>query len=88
MSEVSASSSLLLDASGEEAQLRIVGGAAISLAYNAERAATVDIDAVLSPRDVVLEAAGRIARRNSWVADWLNDAARIFVPDGFGQRTH
>lgn len=72
---------------GEAVQLRIVGGAAISLAYNAARASTVDIDAVLTPRDVILDAASTIADKRGWVKDWLNDSARIFVPEGFGHRT-
>lgn len=75
-----------LDATGEEVRLRIVGGAAISFAYNADRGSTVDIDALLSPRNVVLGAAENIAALHGWVADWLNDAARIFIPEGFGQR--
>ena len=75
-----------LASTGEAAQLKIVGGAAIALAYNGDRASTVDIDAVLSPRDIVLDAAGLVAERHGWVADWLNDAARIFVPEGYGQR--
>lgn len=75
-----------LDATGEDVRLQIVGGAAISFAYNSDRGSTVDIDAVLTPRDVVLSAAEGIAALHGWVADWLNDAARIFVPEGFGRR--
>lgn len=75
-----------LHATGEPVQIRIVGGAAISLAYNADRSSTVDIDAVLTPRDVVLDVAGDIAERHGWAQDWLNDAASLFVPEGYGQR--
>lgn len=77
---------IALDVTGERASLRIVGGAAIALAYNAGRASTVDIDAALIPRDVVLAAAAGVAAEHAWVADWINDKAEIFIPDGFGQR--
>lgn len=76
----------MLAQTGQAMQLRIVGGAAISLAYNGERDSTVDIDAVLTPRDVILEAASAIAAEHGWVKDWLNDSARIFVPEGYGAR--
>lgn len=75
-----------LDETDEPAELRIVGGAAIALAYNAARGSTVDIDAVLSPRDAVLTAAAAVADAHAWVANWLNDKAEIFLPDGFGKR--
>lgn len=67
-------------------QLRIVGGAAISLAYNADRASTMDIDAALTPRDVVLHASADIAARHGWVSDWINDAATLFLPPDTGRR--
>lgn len=77
---------LALDATGEEARIRIVGGAAISLAYNAARGSTVDIDALLTPREAVLDVARGVGAGHGWPADWFNDAARIFVPEGFGRR--
>jgi len=70
----------------EPVQVRIVGGAAISLAYNADRASTFDIDAALTPRDVVLDAATDIADRHGWVTDWINDAATLFLPPDTGRR--
>lgn len=76
-----------LHATGEQSTVRIVGGAAISLAYNAERASTIDIDALLTPRDAVLTAAAAVADKHAWVANWLNDKAQMFFPDGFGQRS-
>jgi hypothetical protein len=69
------------------ARIRIVGGAAIALTIHAGRAATVDIDAPLEPAETVLAAAATIAVRRGWRTDWLNDAAAIFVPTGYGART-
>lgn len=68
------------------ARIRIVGGAAIALTVHADRAATVDIDAPLEPAEPVLAAAAAIAARRGWRTDWLNDAAAVFVPSGYGDR--
>lgn len=68
------------------ARIRIVGGAAIVLTINADRRATVDIDGPLEPADRVLRAAQIIASRRHWRSDWINDAAKIFLPSGFGSR--
>lgn len=75
-----------LQEAGVLAVIRIVGGAAISLAYNADRGLTVDIDAEVTPRDVVIATAERLAGRLDWDPEWLNDDARHFIPDGYGQR--
>ncbi|MGM7697285.1 hypothetical protein [Microbacterium sp. A84] len=69
------------------ARIRIVGGAAISLLYNAARGSTVDIDAELAPADVILGASRHIADKHGWPEDWLNDAAMFFLPSGFGSRS-
>jgi predicted nucleotidyltransferase len=71
---------------GEPAELRIVGGAAISLWHNAARGATQDIDAALSPADVVLDVAKAVAVEQGWPDDWVNDKAHIFLPSGMGSR--
>lgn len=55
--------------------------------YSAERGSTVDIDAELTPAEVILEASGHIAAKLGWPSDWLNDAAMMFLPSGFGSRT-
>lgn len=70
----------------ERAEIRIVGGAAIALWHNAERGATVDIDAILIPSDTIVRVAKAVARERSWDYGWLNDKARIFLPSGMGQR--
>ncbi|WP_087132589.1 hypothetical protein [Microbacterium esteraromaticum] len=75
-----------LEERGEPAELRIVGGAAISLWHNAARGATQDIDAALSPADAVLDVAKEVAVEQGWPDDWVNDKAQIFLPSGMGAR--
>lgn len=77
----------LLDALAAELSLRrvkarifIVGGAAMALAYY-DRAATRDVDAIFAPADVVAEAADVVGRREGVADGWLNDAAKLFVPE-------
>lgn len=57
----------------------IVGGAAMVLAYNASRA-TADIDAILEPRDVLLDAAAEVARRERLGPRWLSDGVIQVMP--------
>ena len=60
-----------LDASGVKAQLFVVGGAAMALAYNMRRT-TADVDGVFEPKAVIYEAARRVADRHEKLpADWL-----------------
>lgn len=68
-----------LSEAGSVGELFLVGGAAMVLAYDRSRA-TRDLDAVFEPRDVVYEAAARVARREGLPDDWLNDAAKGFLP--------
>ncbi len=68
----------LLSERGVAAKIRLVGGAALSLAYF-DRAATADVDAVLHPAELVKEAAAEIAARNGWPVDWLNDRALAYM---------
>jgi hypothetical protein len=75
-----------LHATSTTARIRIVGGAAIALTLHADRPATVDIDAPIEPAEPVLEAARRVANRNGWRQDWINDAATVFLPSGYGDR--
>ena len=57
-----------------QANLFVVGGAAIVLAYDLDhRASTRDVDAVFA------DAAGVVARRMGLPADWLNDAVRSYM---------
>lgn len=64
---------------GKAASIFIVGGAAMALAYNADRA-TADIDGTFEPRDVVLDAAAVIARRRNLDRNWLSEGVRDFMP--------
>ncbi|WP_440711399.1 nucleotidyl transferase AbiEii/AbiGii toxin family protein [Herbiconiux sp. YIM B11900] len=75
-----------LNESPEPITMRLVGGAAISLAYDADRQTTVDIDASLSPRGAVLDVARAIGARRGWADGWINDSAAQFLPAGYGGR--
>jgi hypothetical protein len=60
------------------ADMYVVGGAAIALAYD-ERRATRDIDAIFEPKALVYEAAAAVAQRRELPAGWLNDAVKGFL---------
>jgi hypothetical protein len=68
-----------LGARGAKAELFLVGGAALAVAYDATRA-TRDLDAVFIPSDVVRQAAAAVAEREGLAEDWLNDAVKGFLP--------
>lgn len=65
----------------------IVGGAAMTVAYDA-RPATRDVDAIWYPSAEVRAAAARVATRHDDLdADWLNDGVKGFLPgDDVGER--
>lgn len=73
---------------GLVADLYIVGGAAIALAYD-ERRATRDIDAVFAPKNEVYAAAARVGAVLDLPDGWLNDAVKGFLqgPDTFPTMT-
>lgn len=64
---------------GAHAELFLVGGAALTLVYDATRS-TRDLDAVFVPTSVVRSAAAAVAERRGQEADWLNDAVKGFLP--------
>jgi hypothetical protein len=68
-----------LTARGARADLFLVGGAAIAIAYDSARA-TRDLDAVFLPTDVVRQAALAVAEQQGLDTDWLNDAVKGFLP--------
>lgn len=68
-----------LEAKGVAAELFIVGGSALSIAYGLERA-TVDIDALFEPRDFIIEIAKEMADIHKLPTDWLNDSVRQVMP--------
>jgi hypothetical protein len=64
---------------GIRGQVFIVGGAAMALAYSTRRV-TKDIDAVFEPKRAIYAAAEKVAEEQGLPADWLNDAAKAFMP--------
>lgn len=64
---------------GARADLFLVGGAAIAVAYDSQRS-TRDLDAVFEPTTVVGEAAGVVGRSRGLPDGWLNDAVKGFLP--------
>jgi hypothetical protein len=73
-----------LAGSGVHAQLFVVGGAAMALAYDQGRL-TRDVDALFVPAREVRQAAEAIGAAHGLEPDWLNDAAKGFLP---GQDEH
>lgn len=67
-----------LDRRGVSAEMYVVGGAAIALAFD-ERRATRDVDAVFEPKGVVYEASEAVAGKLRLPAGWLNDAVKGFL---------
>jgi predicted nucleotidyltransferase len=67
-----------LERRGVSAEMYVVGGAAIALAFD-ERRATRDIDAVFEPKATVYEAAAAVADERDLPAGWLNDAVKGFL---------
>lgn len=63
---------------GVVADLFIVGGAAMALAYDAERV-TRDVDATFVPHGVVLEEARNVAEAMGLPPWWLNEQASTYV---------
>ncbi|MCL2455025.1 MAG: DUF6036 family nucleotidyltransferase [Micrococcales bacterium] len=66
-------------AQGLRAEMFVVGGAAMALVYD-DRRTTVDIDAILHPRDVVLREAATMAEEMGLPTGWLNDAVVEMMP--------
>lgn len=64
---------------GARADLFLVGGGAMAVAYDARRA-TRDIGAVFMPTQVVRLVAAEIAGDQDLAPDWLNDAVKGFIP--------
>lgn len=68
-----------LEHRGVVAEIYVVGGSALALAYKARRI-TRDVDAVFEPAAVVREIAATVAVELGLPEDWLNDGAKAFIP--------
>jgi len=69
----------LLTSKDVRGQIFIVGGAAMALAYSTRRV-TKDIDTIFEPKSSIYEAAATVAEELGLPEDWLNEAAKGFMP--------
>lgn len=68
----------ILEAKDVKADLYVIGGAAMTLAYKA-RPSTRDVDAVFKRKNEVFKAAAQVAREQGLPDEWLSDAAKKFL---------
>ncbi|RZD16572.1 MAG: hypothetical protein EVJ46_06075 [Candidatus Acididesulfobacter guangdongensis] len=69
----------LLAKQEKQAEIYIVGGAAMILAYNA-RTTTKDIDAIFTNKDIIYKISKQVADEMGLEEYWINDAAKSFIP--------
>jgi len=70
--------SQILEARKVKADLFVVGGVALALAFKA-RPATRDVDAVFERKNEVFKAAAEVARELNLPDEWLNNAVKKFI---------
>ena len=68
-----------LERRGVRAEIFLVGGAAIAVAFDPRRS-TRDLDGVFVPTEDVRRAAQVVAEDHGLTDDWLNDAVKGFLP--------
>jgi hypothetical protein len=68
----------LLQEAGTRAEICLLGGAVMVLAFRA-RAATKDVDAIFQPVALIRELSEKVAEELNLPAGWLNDGAKGFV---------
>src|ERR1700694_3676414 len=68
----------ILEARGVKADLFVIGGAAMTLAYKA-RPSTRDVDAIFKRKNEVFKAAAQVAREQTLPDEWLTDGAKTFL---------
>jgi predicted nucleotidyltransferase len=66
---------------GVVADIYVIGGAAMALAYDARRS-TRDIDAVFQPHGIVVDEARAVADELGLPRWWLNEQASVYVAPG------
>ena len=67
-----------LSRTNTQAELYLVGGAVMCLAYGA-RASTLHVDGFFRPSVHVRDAAERVAQRAGFASNWLNDGVKGFM---------
>lgn len=72
----------LLSERGETGEIGIVGGTVMCIVYDV-RNSTKDVDAIFKPTKLLRELAKKIAEEEGIESDWLNDAVKGLLVEGF-----